>query len=150
MSNQTVQVEVKGCPFCGGEAHVKQYPEEGYKGDSDNWWIVTCENDDSGCWGFNSVDYGGFLCREEAIAKWNHRPLDIQTLKASPDLLALIKELLPDDERIVPYWFLRSIADKSCNRPGDEYCNAEDMCITEYCDACAANAMLSAEEEGSE
>ena len=54
--------ELKPCPFCGGEAEVFDYWNEGKK---KNRWVVMCKNCKGGL--------GELDTKEEAFEKWNNR-----------------------------------------------------------------------------
>ena len=76
--------EIKLCPFCGGEAELREYPLA-------EWWRVTCVDCDaqSGEFYYSENDI-----KENAIKAWNKRP----------DNWISIKERLPKVEQIVLWW----------------------------------------------
>lgn len=62
-------IEVKPCPFCGGPARATQDTSSDYRS---HWsWLVICDNHKN-CW----ADSGHHDTEAEAIAFWNHRPVE--------------------------------------------------------------------------
>lgn len=56
-------VELKPCPFCGGEAHTKFWDEE-------NGWSIGCHNLD--CYAVID-EFHWYESKDAAIAAWNTR-----------------------------------------------------------------------------
>lgn len=61
---RTMKVELKPCPFCGGQPEIVT-PEE----TDGQYWFIACTNDN--CWGIAVSDF--CETESEAIDKWNHR-----------------------------------------------------------------------------
>ena len=73
------EIKLLLCPFCGGEARLKQVPTATYDG-----FVVTCGNKKCCAFYIGYGDEGLYETREKAVAAWNTRkPMDqiIEKLK---------------------------------------------------------------------
>lgn len=66
------------CPFCGSKSKVISSAIESYSGRDDTYYDVSCTNDD--CYLSGGADWR-FDTPEEAIEKWNYRPIREKKLK---------------------------------------------------------------------
>lgn len=86
-------IELKPCPFCGGEAILKQdvrYPRSGkYEGKSVKAYEVICSNYDCIIYG---ADNKYFFTKEEATEAWNKR---------TPGWISVNKRLPEREEAVV-------------------------------------------------
>jgi Lar family restriction alleviation protein len=86
-------IELKPCPFCGGEAILRQdirYPRSGkYEGKSVKAYEVICSNYDCIIYG---ADNKYFFTKEEAIEAWNNR---------KPDWISVDDRLPEEDVRVL-------------------------------------------------
>lgn len=60
-------MELKPCPFCGGEAKVKRY-SNGYN----FWCLVKCDD----CGVEQDSIRNGYYGEKQAVEAWNRRPSD--------------------------------------------------------------------------
>lgn len=83
------KTELKPCPFCGGEARLKQIVSSNGEGRFIEVWRVQCHDCDAtfNRYGFESIFYrndeGEFIFekdgRAEAVEVWNKRAFDYET-----------------------------------------------------------------------
>jgi hypothetical protein len=109
--------ELKPCPFCGGEAMIKQdirYPRYGeHAGKAITAYEPICVN--TNCIMYNQ-DGNYFTTKEEAVRAWNNR-LDVQETKHGKWLI--------NCDGYYPY----------CSECGNE---PQGRAMTDYCPNCGA------------
>lgn len=104
--------ELKKCPFCGGEAEVDWYTDNG---NETHWFVYCC---DCSC----ELSFGAKISKEQAIEAWNNRVNEFDAEKYEKLILADMErkhteqqQLLSELKAVLPTTTEAEIRNKSIN-----------------------------------